>query len=69
MEIDFHAKNQINICKNLGKKSGKLKLTDGQTDRWTDRRTECKPNVPFSFAGRVLIKQGKVVESMQADLV
>ena len=24
MEIDFHAKNQVNICKQLGKKSGKL---------------------------------------------
>ena len=33
------------------KKSGKLILTD----RWTDRRTECKPIVPFDFAGRGLI--------------
>ena len=26
------AKNQVNICKRLGKKSGKLILTDGLTD-------------------------------------
>ena len=24
MVIDLHAKNQVNICKDLGKKSGKL---------------------------------------------
>ena len=58
MEIDFHAKNQVNICKRLGKMSGKLKLTEGRTDRrtdrWTDRRTECKPKIPFDFAGRGL---------------
>ena len=50
MVIDLHAKNQLNICKPLGKKSGKLILrtdrrTDGHTDRRTDsrtdRRTEC----------------------------
>ena len=28
MVIDFHAKNQVNICKRLEKKSGKL------FDRW-----------------------------------
>ena len=28
MVIDFHAQNQVNICKNLGKKSGKV------FDRW-----------------------------------
>ena len=32
MEIDFRAKNQVNICKRLGKKSEKLKLMDGLTD-------------------------------------
>ena len=32
MVIDLHAKNQVNICKRLGKKSGKMML-------WTDRRT------------------------------
>ena len=51
MEIDFHAKNQVNICKLLGKKSGKLKLTDGRPDGRTDRWTKCKPIVPFGFAG------------------
>ena len=30
---DFHAKSQVNICMRLGKKSGKLILTDWQTDR------------------------------------
>ena len=32
MVIDFHTKNQVIICKRLGKKSGKLILTDGQMD-------------------------------------
>ena len=59
MVIDLHAKNQVNICKRLGKKSGKLILrtdrrTDGRTDGRTDRRTECKPKVPFGSAGRGL---------------
>ena len=48
MVIDLHAKSQVNICKRLGKKFGKLIL-------WTDRRTECKPKVPFGFPGRGLI--------------
>ena len=42
------------------KKVGKLIVTDGwtyrRTDGWTDRRIECKPIVPFGFAGRGLIK-------------
>ena len=46
MVIDFHVKNQVNICKRLGKKSGKLILTDGLTER--------KPKVPFGFASRGL---------------
>ena len=42
MVIDLHTKNQVNICKRLGKKSRKLilqtdKLTDGQMDGRTDR--------------------------------
>ena len=53
MVIDLHAKNQVNICKYLGKKSGKLIL---KTDRHTDERTECKSKVSFSFAGKGLIK-------------
>ena len=53
MVIDLHAKNQVDICKPLGKKYGKLKL---RTDRWTDALTECiKPEVPFGFTGRGLI--------------
>ena len=67
MVIDLHAKNQLNISKHLGKKSEKLILRtdrwrDGQTNRRTDRRTECKPKVPFSFAGRGLKnnKSGKL---------
>ena len=31
MVIDFHAKNQVNICKHFGKKAGKLIPTDGLT--------------------------------------
>ena len=53
MVIDLHAKNQVNICKRLGKKSEKLIL---RTDRRTDRRTDCKPKVPFGFAGGGLKK-------------
>ena len=45
MEIDFVAKNQVNICKRSGKKVRKT-----ETDGWT----ECKPIVPFGFAGRRL---------------
>ena len=56
MEIDFHAKKQVNICKRLGKKSGKLKLTPRRTNGGTERWTEQKPKVPFGFAGRGLIK-------------
>ena len=37
MAIDLHAKNQLNICKRLGKKSGKLIL---QTDRRMDGLTD-----------------------------
>ena len=37
METDSYAKNQVNICKRLGKKSGKLKLTDWRMDWQTDR--------------------------------
>ena len=54
MVIDVHAKNQVSICKCVGKKSGKLKL---RTDRRIDGRTECKPTVPFGFAGRGLKRQ------------
>ena len=39
MEIDFHAKNQVNICKRLGKKFGKLILTDGLTDGLKDGKS------------------------------
>ena len=44
MVIDLHAKNQVNICKRLGKKSGKLILQadrriDGLTDGLTDRQS------------------------------
>ena len=53
MVTDFHAKNQVNICKRLGKRYEKLVL---RTDRRTNRRTECKPKVPFGFAGRGLIR-------------
>ena len=60
MVIDLHAKNQVNIYKRLGKKSGKLILTDwltdGRTDWWTDRRTEGKPKAPFGLAGRGLTR-------------
>ena len=56
MVIDLRAKNQANICKRLGKKAGKLILrTDRRTEGLTDRRTECKPEVPFGFSGRGLI--------------
>ena len=61
MVIDIHAKNQVNVCKRLGKKSETLilwtdRLTDGRTDRQTDSWTECKPKVPFGFASRGLLK-------------
>ena len=37
MVTDSHAKNQVNICKHLEKKSGKLILrNDRQTDGLTD---------------------------------
>ena len=42
MVTDLHAKNQVNIFKRLEKRSGKLILR-------TNRRTECKPKVPFGF--------------------
>ena len=57
MVIDLHAKNQVNICKGLGKKVRKTDsdgLTDGRTDGLTDRRTERKHKLPFGFAGRGL---------------
>ena len=41
MLTDLHAKNQVNICKRLGKKSGKLIL---RTDRQTDGRTDGRPD-------------------------
>ena len=59
-----NAKNQENICKCLGIKSGKLILRpDRRMDRLTDKLTDgqrtagltdCKPKVPFGFAGRGL---------------
>ena len=41
MEINFHAKNQVNICKRLGKKSRKL------FDHWNllSPRPETSPNI------------------------
>ena len=36
MVTDLLAKNHVNIRKHLGKKSGKLILTDGRTDEWTN---------------------------------
>ena len=71
MVIDLHAQNQVNICKRLGKKSGKLILrTDRRMDRWTDRlmdgqtdrRTECKPKVPFGFAGSGLKRRNCLLQ-------
>ena len=37
MVIDLHAKIQVNICKDLGKKSRKLILRTDRHDGWTDR--------------------------------
>ena len=69
--IDLHAKNQVNICKRLGKKSGKLiltdGLTDGLTDELTDGLTERKPKVPFGLAGRGL-KRYKQLQQMEPTM-
>ena len=49
MVIDLHAKNQLNICKHLGKTSGKLILqTDRQTDRLMDGLTDVQTANPKS---------------------
>ena len=39
MVIDLYAKNQVNICKCLGRKSGKLILADRLTDGGTNLKS------------------------------
>ena len=68
LELDLYlsmtkqcTKYQMNIWKHEQKKCGKLIYrTDGQTERQTDGRTECKPKVPSDFVGRGLIKKSNV---------
>ena len=51
------------------KKSGKrICQTDRVTYRQTERHLECKPKVPFSFAGRGLIKVEKRVLTEEKTL-
>ena len=43
-------------CLPCQKSAFREKVWKTDTDGWTDRRTECKPIVPFGFAGRGLRK-------------
>ena len=43
--------------------------TDGRTDGWTDRRTECKPIVPLGFAGRGLKSNLEFNATLTAEVI
>ena len=47
MMVNLHDKNQLNICKHLREKKKVRKI-----DIADDRRTECKPKVPFGIASK-----------------